>query len=120
MKRPYFFVILAWITLAYPTPTSADELGRLFFTPEQRSQRELAQKNAGSADSPRAISVNGVVQKNGGKRTVWINGTAQLVDPKEGHAPENVLISLPGLVSQATLKVGQRLFLNPPPADAPH
>ena len=60
---------------------SAQELGRLFFTPEQRAALD-ARRKARVPDKPAAVAaiespvtrVNGVVQRGGGKSTVWVNG----------------------------------------------
>lgn len=63
--------------------TAAQELGRLFFTPEQRAALD-ARRKARVPDKPAAAAqvespvtrVNGVVQRAGGKSTVWVNGEA--------------------------------------------
>ena len=62
---------------------SAQELGRLFFTPEQRAALD-ARRKARVPDKPAATPqaespitrVNGAVQRSGGKSTVWVNGEA--------------------------------------------
>ena len=59
----------------------AQELGRLFFTPEQRAALD-ARRKARVPDKPAAVPVtespvtrvNGAVQRDGGKSTVWVNG----------------------------------------------
>ncbi|MFN2645022.1 MAG: hypothetical protein ABR570_08530 [Burkholderiales bacterium] len=58
----------------------ADELGRLFFTPEQRANLDLRRK-ARMPDKPAAPSVaapvtrvDGYVKRSAGPSTVWING----------------------------------------------
>jgi hypothetical protein len=55
------------------------ELGRLFFTPERRQtldrQRQLNIQEK-VPDDP-TLTINGVVTRSSGKRTVWINGAAQ-------------------------------------------
>lgn len=61
----------------------AQELGRLFFTPEQRDALD-ARRKARVPDKPAATPqaespvtrVNGIVQRSGGKSTVWVNGDA--------------------------------------------
>ena len=65
------------------TGAGAQELGRLFFTPEQRSaldERRKARVPDKPAATPQVESpvtrVNGAVQRAGGKSTVWINGEA--------------------------------------------
>ena len=61
----------------------AQELGRLFFTPEQRAALD-ARRKARVPDKPAAAPqaespitrVNGAVQRSGGRSTVWVNGEA--------------------------------------------
>lgn len=59
---------------------AAEPLGRLFFTPEQRAILER-QRQAGLLETPgpegTALSLDGVVVRSGGRRTVWINGRPQ-------------------------------------------
>jgi len=65
------------------TGTAAQELGRLFFTPEQRAALDVRRK-ARTPDKPAAspqvespvTRVNGIVQRSGGKSTVFVNGEA--------------------------------------------
>jgi hypothetical protein len=81
--RAFLLVVLVGI-LSSPAP--AQELGPLFFTPEQRQeldrQREfsLSGQNEISGDLAPAnptLSIDGVVTRSSGKRTVWINNIAQ-------------------------------------------
>ena len=61
----------------------AQELGRLFFTPEQRAALD-ARRKARVPDKPAAASaveqpvtrVDGAVRRSGGRSTVWVNGEA--------------------------------------------
>ena len=60
---------------------AAEELGRLFFTPERREllDRQRAMNMLASetvAEDPQIV-VNGQVRRSSGKRTTWINGQAQ-------------------------------------------
>ena len=56
------------------------ELGRLFFTPEQRRlfdrQRDAKAEEKPLAASDPTLTIDGVVTRSSGKRTVWINGAA--------------------------------------------
>ncbi len=69
------------ITLAGAASAQAQELGRLFFTPEQRAALD-ARRKAKVPDKPAAAPVaespitriNGAVQRGGGKSTVWVDG----------------------------------------------
>ena len=100
------------------TTTSAEELGRLFFTPEQRAQLEHGKsQNTDSGANSRALTVNGIVQKHGGSRTVWINGVPQPDGVNDDHTPESLLISTPVQSVPVKVKVGQRVLINPPPLE---
>ena len=74
-------LVAAGITLAGMTNADAQELGRLFFTPEQRAALD-ARRKARVPDKPAAAPVtespvsrvDGAVQRSGGKSTVWVNG----------------------------------------------
>jgi len=73
-----FSVALLCIALL-PAPAAAQELGRLFFTPEQRANLD-ARRNARVPDRAAAplaapvTRVDGYVKRSGGPSTVWING----------------------------------------------
>jgi hypothetical protein len=73
---------LALIVLLLPAaPAQAQELGRLFFTPEQRANLD-ARRKARVPDKPAAAAVvaspvtrvDGYVKRSAGPTTVWING----------------------------------------------
>jgi hypothetical protein len=105
------------LTLSGLAPTAqAGELGRLFFTPQQRQQMEFQGTSTRSAEDGRRnyIIVNGVVQKHGGNRTVWINGTAQATEPGNDRTPSTVPVTVPGKSQPVQLKVGQKLLLEAP------
>jgi len=74
---------------AFNPPAAAQEIGRLFFTPEQRQALD-ARRKARMPDRPNApvttsptTRLNGYVQRGNGKSTVFVNGEAV---PE--HAPE--------------------------------
>ena len=56
-------------------------LGRLFFTPEKRQlldrQRDLNVQAQQETPEDPTLTINGVVTRSSGKRTVWINGVVQ-------------------------------------------
>lgn len=110
---PFLLLILSSLPAA-----QAGELGRLFYTPQQRQQLEYAETSSGDGQNePRNyIIVNGVVQKKGGNRTVWINGTAQPAERGNDKNPTVEPVIVPGKSQPIHLKVGQRLQLNAPPA----
>lgn len=105
---------LAGLLLMAAAETCAEELGRLFFTPEQRAQLESGQLR--SADNPartRSLTVNGIVQKHGGERTVWINGVPQPAGKSDERSPESVPVAIPGQSEPVRAKVGQKVLINP-------
>ncbi len=117
----YFPSLLLLTLIGLPTVTRADELGRLFFTPQQRQQMEFQETrgNTGTDSGHRNyIIVNGVVQKHGGHRTVWINGAAQAPEQSGNRNPTTETVTVPGKSHPVQLKVGQPLLLEAP-APAP-
>jgi hypothetical protein len=94
--------------------TNAEELGRLFFTPEQRTQLDYSYARESRSDNnDRTLMLNGIVQKHGGKRTVWINGVPQQAGSSDDKTPESQSVQVPGTAGTVKLKVGQRVLLGP-------
>lgn len=95
-----------------PAPAAAyDNLGRLFFTPQQRQDLDRrrqanAQESAVTAESQ--ITVNGRVSRSSGRTTTWINGVPQ-DDTQKSRDPAQV--TLPGGDGEPSVKlrVGQTL-----------
>ena len=107
-------IVLCALALTASAPANADELGRLFFTPEQRAQLDYSHARESLSDNnDRALTLNGIVQKHGGKRTAWINGVPQTVGLSDERSPESVPVPLPGQNKSVKLKVGQRMLLSP-------
>ncbi len=94
---------------------SAAELGRLFYTPEQRARMdyEYARAAQSEGDSRRTLSVNGIVQKRGGPRTIWINGVPQPAGKGGDRSAESATVSIPGQKKQIRLKVGEKIRITP-------
>ena len=76
--------LLAAGLLLAATAVEAQELGRLFFTPEQRTSLD-ARRKARVPDKPNAPTVvspttrlDGYVQRSSGPSTVWVNGESLL------------------------------------------
>lgn len=113
MKK-YFVIILLALTAS--ATAQAAELGRLFFSQDERAQLErqhvLSADEAGN-DS-RSLIVNGMIQRDGGKRIVWINGEQQPETPADTRTPASVPVILPGKSNPVKVKVGQRLMLDAP------
>lgn len=114
----------AAIAMAGTGGVQAQELGRLFFTPEQRAALD-ARRKARVPDKPAAVAVtespvtrvNGAVQRDGGRSTVWVNGemiqeNAQAdsarVTPRSPN-PSRVSIPLGENAPPRDLRVGESL-----------
>jgi hypothetical protein len=77
MNRGIFLAVV--LLLPYETP-QAQDLGRLFFTPEQRAALD-ARRRARVPDRPAqplvaspTTRLDGYVKRSGGRSTVWVNG----------------------------------------------
>ncbi|HUK04872.1 MAG TPA: hypothetical protein VLV90_07305 [Burkholderiales bacterium] len=96
----------------------AQELGRLFFTPEQRAALD-ARRKARVPDKPAAAPqaespitrVNGEVQRSGGRSTVWVNGEAIPEGAPAGAAQPAPSAAGPGHVSLPAGESAQRYDL---------
>ena len=108
----YCLCVLAFTTTTF---ANAGELGRLFFTPAQRTQMDynFAREVRPDSDNRRSLSVSGIVQKHGGERTVWINGVPKITGKSDERSPESAPVTIPGQAKQIRLKVGQRILLSP-------
>jgi len=94
----------------------AGSLGRLFFTPEQRAQLDYnyARNAPAEGDASPFLTVNGIVQKNGGPRTVWINGVSQAAGNRGERNPAEETVTVPGKSHPVKVKVGQKILLDQP------
>ena len=70
-----------FLVASLAAPATAQELGRLFFTPERREildrQRQFNIPERTEIPEDPTLTIDGVVTRSSGKRTVWINGVAQ-------------------------------------------
>jgi hypothetical protein len=84
MRRGIVFTLLVFTS----TACFGQELGRLFFTPEQRAALD-ARRKARMPDKPAAVvaspttKLDGYVRRSTGPSTVWVNG-----EPLPEGAPE--------------------------------
>jgi hypothetical protein len=62
---------------------------------------------------PNVISIDGIVQRHGGERTVWINGVPQTAGQSDEQAPESVPVAVPGQSQPVKVKVGQKVIVAP-------
>jgi hypothetical protein len=83
IRATLFWTALAALLLLPAREAATQELGRLFFTPDQRAALD-ARRKARVPDKPAAAPqaelpvtrVNGAVRRSGGRSTVWVNGEA--------------------------------------------
>ena len=103
------FIAIALLVLS--SPPHAETVGRLFFTPQQREQID-AHELQNQEQSNATLTVNGIVQKHGGVRTVWLNGIAQSAVSAQPN-PASVILTLPRKNQAVTIKVGEKIQLAP-------
>jgi hypothetical protein len=115
MNRPFIFLALA--VAGFSSNLKAEELGRLFFTPEQRSALD-ARRKARVPDRPNiptpvspTTRLDGYVKRQGGRSTVFVNGDAVLEGTAEAPVvdPER----RGGRVPVTAGEGGQRIELRP-------
>jgi hypothetical protein len=90
---------------------AVDNLGRLFFTPQQRQdldRRRQANIQESSVTANSFVTVNGQVSRSNGKNTVWINGVPQETSRKPAD-PARVTVQGGEGERSINLKVGQTL-----------
>lgn len=118
--------LIALFLLAGTVLAQAGDLGRLFFTPEERASLDrerlrtgLPPPQAADADTPVAdasmesITLNGHIERSSGKGTLWLNGKVQQESPKRIAVTENtpgeIKVRHPDSSRVYSLKVGQTL-----------
>lgn len=105
--------LVLFFVLGLIAPARASELGRLFFSADERRQldQQHVQKVTGEDDAnAQSIIVNGIIQHGNGIRTVWINGKAQRNAP--GKSINAVPVTVPGKSESIEVKVGQHLLFD--------
>ena len=100
-----------------------EEMGRLFYSPEQRLMLDNARRQKVKIEEkseeqvPEIVSLDGVVKRNDGHTTVWLNnravsnqGTAGGVSiHPQGTASDPVLFTIPQADRAVSMRVGQNL-----------
>src|SRR5262245_34294205 len=89
---------------------AVDNLGRLFFTPQQRQdldRRRQANIQESAVTANSFVTVNGQVSRSNGKNTVWINGVPQETSRKPAD-PSRVTVQGGEGEPSINVKVGQR------------
>jgi len=102
------------LCLAAPAATAAEELGRLFLTPQQRQDldRRRATNRAEEEAPPQIkiqegpVTLEGHVQRSSGRTTTWINGVPQN-DSHASRDPTRLTVVPNEGEPGVSLKVGQ-------------
>ena len=98
----------ALVLLLSAQQATAQELGRLFFTPEQRDALD-ARRRARLPDRPNVVvaspttRIDGYVKRSEGKSTVWVDGEAL----PDGMQPEGLRLRRGDDPSRVTVILGE-------------
>lgn len=109
-------LMICLLALSCAAPAKAEPLGRLFLTPERRAlldrQRQANVQQVESVEGV-SMSLDGIVIRSTGKRTIWVNGRPQNesdtdigVSVHRGKAPGEAALSA-GEEAPVSLKVGE-------------
>lgn len=106
-----FFLALALSLSCFATPAAAEELGRLFLTPQQRQDLDRRRvTNRAEEEAPQIkegpLTLDGHVQRSSGKTTTWINSAPQY-DGVAGRDPARVTVEPNAGEPGVSLKVGE-------------
>jgi len=123
MRKEIAVAALVASTIIPIAASAADSMGRLFFTPAQRSVLDagkyVSTQKAPVKPGPKTVRLDGVVTRSDADRTVWINGMAYHGGSPDGvqvrtnpATPASTSIRVPGKTAASRVKVGQRLDLN--------
>lgn len=102
---------------------SAEQIGRLFYTPEQRvildsaRRQKIKVEEQSEEQAPEIVTLNGVVKRDDGRTTVWLNSrpvndqqhSSGVLVRSHGAASDPVTLSLPQGGRSINLRVGQNL-----------
>jgi hypothetical protein len=111
MKALLMLVLLAAVAMVgAPHAAAAEELGRLFFTPQQRQdldrRRAANVQEAATVVQESTLTLQGQVSRSGGKTTTWVNAMP-LHDAYSSSDPARATIQTGEDGTKVELKVGQ-------------
>jgi hypothetical protein len=94
-----------------PATATAEELGRLFFTPQQRQDLDRRRAtNRAEEEAPQIkegpLTLDGHVQRSGGKAVTWINGIP-LYDSRASRDPAKITVVPNEGEPGVSLKIGE-------------
>lgn len=102
--------LLPALLAALPGTAAAEQLGRLFLTPERRAvlerqrQTNVQEQAQAQALEGATMSLDGVIVRSSGKNTVWVNGRPQNENATGTGVQAGVTAREPG---HATLVTGE-------------
>jgi hypothetical protein len=122
-------VLLAGLASGAGAASAQDALGRLFFTPAQRAQIDEARRRPAAPEpvreavvapaqpQPQSLSVDGIVRRNDGQATVWVNRKPTAAPEQAGavrigpvrDASDGADLRLPDGGRRVRIKVGQEV-----------
>lgn len=115
-------IVIVIVMGTLPAAHAADDaIGRIFFTPAQRAQLDLARSQKIVATQvkdepiPEFVTYNGIVRRTDGKTTVWVNNRAMsgaelnAAQPLAGRIDRSgrILLQAPQGAGSLQLQVGQ-------------
>ena len=108
--KPLLMLVLTAALMHAALSGAAENLGRLFFTPQQRQdldrRRAANVQEAATVVQESTLTLQGQVSRSSGKTTTWINGIPQH-DAYIGSDPAQATIQTGEDEPKVELKVGQ-------------
>jgi len=107
----FYSLTLILSCLCTPAAATAEELGRLFFTPQQRQDLDRRRAtNRAEEEAPQIkegpLTLDGHVQRSSGKTATWINGVPQY-DSHASRDPARITVVPNEGEPGVSLKIGQ-------------
>jgi len=62
---------------------SADDLGRLFFTPQERENMDRQRRGEKATSNSASAALNGYIKRSDGRNTVWVDGSPMRATDKQ-------------------------------------
>jgi len=107
-------LVVLLIALMSAFQAAGASMGRLFLTPDERAQLDRLRNNQGEAIAVAApqkqLTLNGIVTRNNGKTTAWINQQPQTDFTNTAQGVSLQPTTIPATVS-LRLSSGQRIHL---------
>lgn len=120
MRRAWGLLLCLFLALPGLARAGENELGRLFYTPQQRAGLERRREHsAPSAPREQTIRLDGIVLRSDRRSTVWLNGRA-VHDRTEAFQADPRSLALPVENGAARrMRVGDSQHVVPAPGVAP-